>query len=168
MKKTFLLLSIIVSLLSCKKSDDASAAATTNTLTFGSVYNNVVMTGAASGSKWQLNAVIDLPPVGGFVQKLAFNLKFLERPTANGTYTVVNTESEVLANTAMLYINYVDYNPSPTANISSSYFLKSGSSGVVNASVAAGKVSVTFNALTLTGNRDGVDKADVSANLTEN
>ena len=168
MKKILLLSLLVISMISCKKDDAPAVAAATNTLTFGSVFTNVLMTGAANGSKWQLNAVIDLPAVGGFEQKLAFNVKFLQKPAANANYTIVNTEAEVLATTAMLYINYVDYNPSPTANISSSYFLKSGTTGAINVSVVADKVSVQFNGLTLTGNRDGIDKTNVSANLTEN
>jgi len=168
MKKIILLSFLVASLVSCKKDDPASPSTATNTLTFGSVFNNVAMTGAANGSKWQLNAVIDLPAIGGFSQKLAFNVKFLQKPTSNANYAIVNTESEVLAGTAMLYINYVDYNPSPTANISSSYFLKSGTTGTIAVTVVSGKIVVKFDGLTLTGNRDGVDKANVSANLTEN
>ena len=67
--KKILLLFFVVAMVSCKKDDTPATAAATNTLTFGSVFTNVVMTGAANGSKWQLNAVIDLPAVGGFEQK---------------------------------------------------------------------------------------------------
>ena len=168
MKKILLYSLVLLSLISCKKDDPAQPGAATNTLTFGSVYNNVLMTGADNGSKWQLNAVINLPAVGGFDQKLAFNVKFLQHPTVNGTYNIVNTEAEVNATAAMLYINYVDYNPSPTANISSSYYLKSGTTGAMTISVVSGKVTVKLDGLTLTGNRDRIDKANVSANLTEN
>lgn len=168
MKKILLLSFVALSIISCKKSEVSSKASAGNSLTFGSVFNNVVMTGAASGTKWQLNAVISLPAVGGFDQKLAFNVKFLQRPTANGSYAIVNTEADVSATTAMLYINYIDYNPSPTANISSSYFLKSGTTGSITVTIVSGKIVVKFDDLTLTGNRDGIDKANVSANLTEN
>ena len=155
-------------MFSCKKDNADSAAAVTNTLTFGSVYNNVVMTGAVNGTKWQLNAVIDLPAVGGFDRKLAFNVKFYQKPTVDGTYSIVTTEAGVLAASAMLYINYVDYNPSPTDNVSSSYFLKTGTTGVITVTMVGGKVSVKMDGLILTGNRDGIDKAGVAADLIEN
>src|ERR1700712_3120543 len=122
MKKSLLLLFAVASLMSCKKDDAPATAADANTLTFDTVFKNVVMTGAVNGSKWQLNAVINLPSVGGFDQKLAFNIKFLQKPSANATYAIVNSEPELLNGNAMLYINYVDYNPSPTANTSTSYF----------------------------------------------
>ena len=168
MKKSLLLLFAVISLMSCKKDDAPATAADANTLTFDTVFKNVLMTGAVNGSKWQLNAVIDLPSVGGFDQKLAFNLKFLQKPTANASYAIVNSEPELLAGNAMLYINYVDYNPSPTANTSNSYFLKTGTTGAIAVSIVGGKVSVQFSGLTLTGNRGGGDKANVAANLTEN
>ena len=169
MKKILLLFLIVASIFSCKKDDPAPApAASANTLTFDSTFHNVVMTGAVNGGKWQLNAVIDLPSVGGFARKLAFNIKFLQRPTADASYTIVNTEADVTATSAMLYINHVDYNPSPTDNISNSYFLSAGGTGAITVSIVSGKVSVQFSGLTLSGNRGGADKTNVSANLTEN
>ena len=168
MKKILLLSIVVLSLVSCKKDDPASTTGATNTLTFDSTFKNVVMTGAVNGSKWQLNAVIALPSIGGFEKKLAFNLKFLQRPTANGNYSIVNTEADVQATTAMLYINYVDYNPSPVDNVSTSYFLTSGTTGIITVSIVSGKVSIQFAGLTLTGNRGGGDKTNVAASLTEN
>ena len=169
MKKSILFLLVVVSIFSCKKDDpQPTPANSANTLTFDSTFHNVVMTGALNGSKWQLNAVIDLPAVGGFARKLAFNLKFLQQPAANASYTIVNTEADVVAATAMLYINHVDYNPSPTDNISNSYFLTSGTTGVINVSVVSGKVSIQFSGLSLTGNRGGAAKTNVAANLTQN
>lgn len=169
MKKSLLLLLIVVTIISCKKSDPQPAATvSTNTLTFDSTFKNVVMTGAVYGSRWQLNAVISLPAVGGFDRKLAFNLNFSQKPTSNASYTIVTTDADISATSAMLYINHVDYNPSPTDNISNSYFLKSGTTGAITVSIVAGKISLLFNGLTLTGNRGGGDKANVAANLTEN
>ena len=168
MKKILLLLLTAVSIISCKKDDAPATPNSTNTLTFDSTFNNVAMTGAANGSKWQLNAVIDLPAVGGFARKLAFNLKFLQQPAANASYTIVTTEADVAATTAMLYINHVDYNPSPVDNISNSYFLTSGTTGAINVSIVSGKVSIQFGGLSLTGNRGGAPKTNVAANLTQN
>lgn len=168
MKKSLLILFAVVALVSCKKSDTPATPAAANTLTFGTVYENVAMTGAVYGSKWQLNAVIDLPAVGGFARKLAFNLNFLQKPAANASYSIVTTDADITASSANLYINHVDYNPSPTDNISQSYFLKSGTAGTVSVSIVSGKVSVSFNGLTLTGNRSFDEKANVSASLTEN
>jgi len=168
MKKSLLLLFVVASIFSCKKDDTPATPVAANTLTFGTVYENVVLAGAANGSKWQLNAVIDLPAVGGFARKLAFNLKFLQKPAANASYTIVTTDADITASAANLYINHVDYNPSPADNISQSYFLKSGTAGTITVSIVTGKVSVAFNGLTLTGNRNGDEKANVSASLTEN
>jgi hypothetical protein len=170
MKKIFFLLPLAsLFLFSCSKSDEnVLPASGSNTLTFDSTFKNVVMTGAVYGSKWQLNAVINLPAVGGFDRKLAFNLNFLQKPAANASYTIVTNDADITATSANLYINHVDYNPSPADNISNSYFLKTGTSGSVTVSIASGKVSVQFNGITLTGNRGGGDKANISANLTEN
>ena len=169
MKKIFFFLPIAaLFLFSCSKSDDVQPAANTNTLTFDSTFKNVVMTGAVYGSKWQLNAVIDLPSVGGFARKLAFNLNFLQKPAANASYTIVTTDADVSSTSANLYINHVDYNPSPIDNISNSYFLKTGTTGTITVSIVAGKVSLLFSGLSLTGNRGGGDKTNVAANLTEN
>ncbi|CAN5838249.1 hypothetical protein BH11BAC4_BH11BAC4_02150 [soil metagenome] len=169
MKKSLLFLLIVVSIFSCKKDDpQPTAANNANTLTFDSTFHNVVMTGSVNGSKWQLNAVINLPAVGGFDRKLAFNLKLLQRPTTDASYNIVNTETDITAATAMLYINHVDYNPSPADNISNSYFLTSGVSGSIQVSIVSGKVSLQFSGLTLSGNRGGADKTNVAANLTEN
>ena len=168
MKKILLLSIAVVTMLSCKKDNAAPTAAATNTLTFDSTFKNVVMTGAVYGSKWQLNAVINLPAVGGFDRKLAFNLNFLQKPAANASYTIVTTDADVSATTANLYINHVDYNPSPIDNISNSYFLKAGTSGVITVSIVSGKVSLQFSGIALTGNRGGGDKTNVAANLTEN
>lgn len=168
MKKSLVILFTVVAMISCKKDDTPATPAATNTLTFGTVYENVVMTGAVYGSKWQLNAVIDLPSVGGFARKLAFNLNFLQKPAANTSYTIVTTDADITATSANLYINHVDYNPSPSDNISQSYFLKSGTTGAITVSIVSGKVSILFNGLTLTGNRSGDEKTSVSATLTEN
>lgn len=168
MKKYLFLLFVAASLVACKKDKTTDPMATSNTITFDSTFKNVVMTSAAYNGKWQLNAVIDLPAVAGFSRKLAFNLNFLQKPTANATYTIVTTDGEISATTAMLYINHVDYNPSPTDNISQSYFLKQGSTGSITLSVTGGKISIQFSGVTLTGNRGGGDKSNVAATLTEN
>ena len=146
----------------CKK-DDAQPVATVppvptvaaNTLVFDSTYQNVTMTSFTSGGKWQLNAVITIPG-----KTLALNVKFLQRPTANASFTVVTTEADVQATTAMMYINLLDANPT-------SYFLKSGTSGAITVSIASGKVSIQFSGLALAGNRGGADRTNVAANLTE-
>ena len=169
MKKVFSLLAIVVLFFaSCKKStDDVTPGPASNTLTFDVVYSNVSMTGAAYNGKWLYNAVIHLAPVGGFARDLAFNFKVLQAPTANTVYTIVNADTDITSTTGMLYINLVDYNPSVTDNISTSYFETATVHSAVTLVMVNGKATITFSGLTMDGNRGGPQRTAVAANLTQ-
>jgi hypothetical protein len=154
------IIAVSVGLTSCASNSTSSPTtqtSTTNTVYFDSLYTNVdVQSSLAAQSPWTIGTIL------GTGSSLPVNFRFANRPTANGTYTLVTQDKSPLASTeCMFFVNYL-------AGVNSTtYFPKQSNTKTATVTMTGGKVHVVVEGIEMEGNRGGKAVAPVSANLLE-